>query len=132
MKRIHSQGFWRLMLAACVALVCCTALASESKRFSWTAPVEYEDGTPLNAADLDSYQIGCGAQPGERDADVRTFSANGATERFETFAAGEHFCALRVRALIGSELTDWSAWSNEVGFTVPHPAPAPITDLAVD
>jgi len=92
------------------------ALATD---FSWIAPTEYEDGTPLTVADLDFYQLTCSGQ---------SFQYPGtATSSSETFAPGDYTCALTVAAINGQV----SAPSNVVNFSIAQPIPKAPTGLTV-
>jgi len=87
--------------------------------FSWVAPTEYEDGTPLTVADLDFYQLICSGQ---------SFQYPGtATSSSETFAPGDYTCALTVAAINGQV----SAPSNVVNFSIAQPIPKAPTGLTV-
>ncbi len=129
-------------MAALVAMMVCTgALAQQTKTISWTAPVEYEDGTPLEPLEpLERYQLACNGELIDyTDPDgaqvVHEWIATPSMTRQETFDAGEYTCQLRVRAIAADhETLLWSAWSNAVFFVVlpeAHPPRAPRID-AVD
>ena len=111
------------------AFLCLPALAAD-RTFSWDAPTEYVDGSPLPLEELERYELGCGPVAGERAADVRTWITTPSDTRVEDFGIGTHYCALRVKAITNaSQVGDWSAWSNEVSFTVAPPVMAPVAPM---
>ena len=48
-----------LILLVVVLLASSIADAAEPKTFTWSNPTQYEDGSPLDPADLVSYELGC-------------------------------------------------------------------------
>lgn len=91
-----------------------TTTTSAYPTFSWTAPTERTDGSPLAAGDIAGYTLSCDggviAKPG---ATVTTFKLATA------LAAGAHACSMTVTDTAGTE----SAMSNTVNFTVVLPPP---------
>lgn len=125
----------RIALAGVTALALLVLGSSDvlavEKTFSWTAPTEYTDGTALDPLqELERYELGCGPVAGDRSSDVRTWIQGASFQRVEDFAAGEHHCALRVRALVNDQPSEFSDWSNELTFTVAPGRPNAPTNLA--
>lgn len=106
-----------------------TAEADELKTFTWTNPDAYEDETPLDPADLVSYDLGCTTVSGDPYQVLDTFPASLPlpTSHALSLPPGDYWCVLRV-----STADATSVWSNEIFFTIPHPAPKPPADFAVD
>lgn len=49
----------RVIRAVVVTMLLAPLVFGEVKTFTWTAPTEYEDGTPLLNSDIKEYQLHC-------------------------------------------------------------------------
>lgn len=85
--------------------------AALTKTFTWTAPTQYTDGSPLPTAEIAGYTITCGTRVLPVNGPVTSFVAD--------FTPGSYTCAAVTRATNGQV----SVPSMSVSFTVPLPTP---------
>lgn len=99
------------------------------KTFTWSNPIEYEDGSLLPPSDLIEYDLGCTTITGDPYTVIETFAASLPLPTSHTLdlPPAEYWCVIRV-----STANAESAWSNEVFFILPFPTPRAIDDLSVD
>jgi hypothetical protein len=100
---------------------------------SFTAPVTFEDGTPIPAGTITKYQYGFGQVSGvytlivdDPDLTVTAGKQTGAMP--SNLALGNWFSASRTLTKDGAV----SKWSNEIPFTVAAKLPSPIQDFSVE
>ena len=108
------------------------ASADETKTFTWIAPTERVDGTPLPGSELTRYELGCGSTPTEPPSVYAQWAITDPliVTRVESFAPGLWYCVLLVYAVdTNGELA--SDWSNQVFFSISMPRPKPPVDLSV-
>lgn len=103
------------LLALILLLPLTVTLADGSKTFQWTPPTQYVDGTPLNDADIASYNIYCN---GSLLANVTN---TGGTDVYESglLPTGTYSCTATTVTVEGVE----SAESNSTNFTVDPSVP---------
>lgn len=107
------------------------AHADETKTLSWSVPTERIDGTPLAAAELTKYDLGCAATAAATPIVYTSWVIldPATTSRAVSFPVGDHFCSLRVYADVPTEPSDWS---NQVFFSILKSRPNAPADLSVN
>ncbi len=115
-----------------ILLLVSTAIQADlpfQPRFTWTAPTEFTDNQPLDAAtDLQEYQLTCnhGIQINGISPTATTYLANAGQ-----FAAGDYTCSMV--SVLSAVNGGWpSAISNPVTFTVNQSVPKPIVDFGAN
>jgi hypothetical protein len=102
---------------------------AEVKTFTYVAPTQYTDGTPLPLSDF-NYTLECGNVPGSASL-TESWSA-GPLSRQVDIPPGIWYCALKAITTASAQYPNRESMrSNEVNFTVPADPEAP-TNLAVD
>lgn len=127
-------GLLAISLLLLIALQCdpgSSAHADEIKTLTWSVPTARIDGTPLTAAELTKYDLGCAATAAATPIVFTSWDIiNPAiTSRAFSFPAGDHFCSLRVYV---DEPIEPSDWSNQVFFSILKSRANPPTDLSVN
>lgn len=119
------RSFARVLLLSLVVFSPLTFAVGE-KTFTFTAPTEYEDGTPLPQSEIASYDIEC-------DGSLLVNLLNIPLNREEyiapsgTFAVGTHACQAFTITTEGER----SGPSNTVNFTVAPGVPGPPINFVV-
>ncbi len=108
-----------------------SAHADETKTLTWSVPIARTDGTPLAAAELTKYDLGCAATAAAAPIVFTSWSITDPsdTSRAFSFPVGDHFCSLRVYV---DEPTEPSDWSNQIFFSILKSRANPPTDLSVN
>jgi hypothetical protein len=108
------------LLVAAILLGSLTVGADPFKTWNWTAPTEYENNTPIPAADVLSYNLYCGTAEG---GPYETYAAllDASPPSIQDMGAlvqntpGTYYCVATATSVLNN--TE-SAYSNEVNFTV--------------
>lgn len=118
-------------MAALFVFLFGAAHADETKTLSWSVPTARIDGTPLAAAELTKYDLGCAATAAATPIVFTSWSITDPTETSRAFGfpVGDHFCSLRVYV---AEPTEPSDWSNQVFFSILKSRANPPADLSVN
>jgi len=102
------------LLVVMMLLLPFTVTSAPVSEFVWTAPGSYDDGSPIQPGDIQTYTIYCGTVPGNYSAiaptgsDIPWFPINAVVS-----VDGEYFCAVTATAK-GFE----SPFSEEVHFFI--------------